>query len=124
MEKKQIYISGPITIDKDGYIQHFAEAEDFCKKAWPGYEIINPGVEYTGNEDPTWASRKNDDNSWYNNEKWLRYIKEDIEIVSKCDIIYMLNGWEESPGANIEYWTAKKFNLKIFYEKCYNKNNL
>jgi hypothetical protein len=33
-----------------------------------------------------------------------------------CDAIYMLDGWENSKGANIEYQYAKDNGLDICYE--------
>lgn len=47
---------------------------------------------------------------------WLECMLEDIKQLSKCDAIYMLNGWTNSYGAQIEYLVAKKLGLTIEYE--------
>jgi hypothetical protein len=43
----------------------------------------------------------------------MRY---DIRALTFCDSIYMMKGWEESKGANIELKVAKAIGLKIIYE--------
>jgi len=46
----------------------------------------------------------------------------DLELVRRCDAIYMLEGWEQSEGAKQELELAKELNLDVFYEE--NKNEL
>ena len=38
-------------------------------------------------------------------------------ILSKCDVIYMLKGWEDSKGANREYGYALGRDMIIIYEE-------
>lgn len=110
MKKRTIYIAGPITADKDNYQERFRKAEDYLKSL--GWEVVNPALkEYdddlykeTGEKDK-WTSKA-----------WLFYVKRDMDLVSQCEAIYLLNGWEQSPGATAEYITAKKFNLKVYFE--------
>lgn len=42
------------------------------------------------------------------------YLREDENILSRCDGIVMLPGWTESPGANREYDYAEKIGLPIY----------
>lgn len=87
----RIYISGPITNVLD-YKEKFARAEQNLKLKYPDAEIINPTVldklplEYD------------------------EYMKLDLMLLDMCDAIYMMNGWEMSKGACIEfsYATAKE----------------
>jgi hypothetical protein len=44
------------------------------------------------------------------------FLQGDLEILKRCDAIYMLQGWEKSVGAAGEYELAKKFGLEIYYE--------
>jgi len=57
---------------------------------------------------------KDKDNPDSNYWKWL---KGDLEIISRCDAIYMLNNYKESKGALIELKEAKKLGLEIIYEQ-------
>jgi hypothetical protein len=39
-----------------------------------------------------------------------------LEILIRCDAIYMLKGWEDSVGATEELNLAKKLGLEVYYE--------
>lgn len=45
------------------------------------------------------------------------YMAIDLSLLSRCENIYMLKGWENSEGAKIEKDFAEKNNIAIFYEK-------
>lgn len=45
------------------------------------------------------------------------YIDMSLCELSKCDVIYMLKGWQESTGANLEYAYADTVGLEIIFEK-------
>lgn len=40
-----------------------------------------------------------------------------IELLGKCDAIFILEGWEKSKGARLEHLFAKKAGIEIYYEK-------
>lgn len=89
--KKRIiktYLSGPIT-GTDDYIERFAEAEN--KLTAQGYRVINPAKmlaslpEGFAHED---------------------YMTICMGLLTACNAICMLDGWETSPGANREYGYA------------------
>lgn len=40
----------------------------------------------------------------------------DMAIVRNCDAIYMLRGWEDSPGARREKGRAEWHDLEVLYE--------
>ena len=44
------------------------------------------------------------------------FLKGDLEIVRRCDAIYMLDNWEASKGAMGEYALAKDLDLEVYYE--------
>jgi hypothetical protein len=44
------------------------------------------------------------------------FIKGDLEIVERCDLIVMLSGWKDSPGAIRERQTALEVGIPIYYE--------
>ena len=93
----KIYISGPITNVID-YKEKFARAEQNLKVKYPDTEIINPTVldklPLTYNE----------------------YMELDLRLLDMCDAIYMLNGWEDSKGANREYGYALAKGKMFYFE--------
>ena len=91
---KTIYISGPITGIEATAPQLFKEAEDFLKAK--GYEVVNP---MTINHD--------------HDKSWTNYMKTDIIALMECDGIFMLDNWEESKGACIEYYLAIKLGYEV-----------
>ena len=60
------------------------------------------------------------DNAEVAGEADRRYLREifaiDFHVLSTCDAIYMLRGWEESKGATAELAFAMAIGLKILYE--------
>ena len=101
----KIYLSGPITIDPDGYLEHFEKAQKQMEKLFPDAEIHNPALP--------------ENNPVFEKEEpvnWVKVMQLDIMKVFECDTIYMLSGWENSPGAKIEYIVAEKFCLDFMFE--------
>lgn len=92
-----IYISGPMTGYADLNFPAFNFAATSLRKR--GWEVLNP-VEL--NPDPK--------------ADWYDCIIDDIQAMKQCNAIYLLYGWEQSHGANIEYWVAKKNKMLIYYQ--------
>ena len=94
-----VYISGAITNDKH-YRRKFAKAEKRLRKR--GFEVINPAK--IGDMLPK-------------SFEYFDYIDIDLELLKKADAIYMLRGWNDSHGANIEYEYAKNWKKIRIFEK-------
>ena len=88
----KVYISGKISGIEEQAYQLFEEAENKLKMF--GYEVVNP-MKLPHEHDKEWHS----------------YMKEDIKALCDCDAICLLDNWESSIGANIEFELAK--NLKM-----------
>lgn len=95
----RIYISIPIS-EKDEKTQR--EKADKIKIALSkaGYEVVNPF--------DIIPDRKNPD--------WFDHIGEDLRELSKCDRIYLCNGWKESKGCNLEMQYAISMGIKPIFE--------
>lgn len=91
------YIAGPMTGYEGLNFPAFASTARRLRAI--GYEVISP-------------AEVNPDL----NADWLECMLVDIKLVSECNVIYMLYGWQNSSGAQIEHRVAKKLNLKIIYE--------
>lgn len=105
----KVYISGPITNDKDHFEENFQKAEKFIEslsiEGFHPYKGINPlnyEVEY-----------KNEDK--WTKETWLKCIIRDLELLGHCDMIALLPGWEVSAGCMEELIAAKKLGLYVAY---------
>lgn len=91
--KLKIYISGSIT-DNPNYEQQFKQKEEELKSS--GHAVINP-VKNLG-------------------FSYRDYIDMALFELSKCDVIYMLKGYEESKGALLELQYADTVGMRIIYE--------
>ena len=94
-EKFHIYLSGPMTGLPDYNRPAFAEAADKLRSE--GKSVFNPGdIGPTENIMPR---------AWY--------MRKDLEALMKSDSVYLLPGWEKSPGAQLEVEIAKELELPI-----------
>lgn len=95
----KIYISGPVT-GTDDYRERFAMAERYLHRI--GHKnTINP-VEFC------WSLPKD--------TTWEQYMIMGFALLSQCDTIYMMRGWESSEGAKAERKKAIEDGKNIIYE--------
>ncbi|MCM1308849.1 MAG: DUF4406 domain-containing protein [Butyrivibrio sp.] len=96
---KKIYISGPIT-GHDDYMRRFGAAEDLLREQ--GCIVYNPAAVNQMMPPET---------------DYEEYMAIAMTMLSFCDAIYMLRGWQESLGANREYGYALAKHLNIRFEE-------
>lgn len=97
----KIYISGPISgLPLETVYNNFTNAE--VQLLEQGYEVVNP----INNGLPTTAT-------------WEEHMRADLKLLLDCDAIYMLEGWEKSRGARIEYALAVDLKMDIQYQFKY-----
>lgn len=97
---KKVYISGPVT-GHDGWRENFRTAEEALKLK--GYDVINP--------------MKLNDIYNLSDAEYEDCLTLDLSLLNICDTIYMLNGWQESKGANREYGFALGREYEIMFEE-------
>ena len=100
---KVIYVAGKYRSKTEwGLEENIRRAEAAAVKLWQqGYAVLCPhkNTAHFGGACP--------------DETWL---EGDIEILKRCDAIYMLKGWEDSLGACEELRIALEHNLEVIYE--------
>jgi len=101
---KAIYVSGPVTKNDNAKIQ-FEEADKFIRKI--GHVPLNPI-----RIDPPHPLKK---------DHWLYYMRKSVELLMKSDAIYLLSGWENSPGAKIEFDLCIKLGIPVYFESMKEK---
>lgn len=101
----KIYISGKITgLPLKETRERFADAQALLDGI--GFEAVNPMKK-----------------SLPANATWEQHMVKDIELLFKCDAIYMMDNWIYSRGALIEYDIAKRLGLDIWFESNVRRDN-
>lgn len=90
----RVYLSGPIS-NNPTYIEDFYGTEELLIKQ--GLEVINP-VKVS---------------DAFGGLSYEEYIKLDLILLEMCDAIFMLDGWQGSRGAKLEYHYANIMQKQI-----------
>jgi len=85
---KRIYLAGPMSGYPDCNFQAFHVAAE--RLAAAGWAVFNPAENFGGRKDLPRAE----------------YLRLDLAMLTQCDAIALLPGWEESRGAKLEYLVA------------------
>lgn len=119
-KQKLIYISGKMGEKRLSArtIGKFSVAQERLLK--DGWAVINPASaafqkdakRHVAIEEKKWQELDFGNFDWY---AWL--LLYDMHSLALCDAIYMLNDWEESPGATAEYYYAKACGKEIIFEE-------
>ena len=93
----RMYLSGPMTGYKDFNYPKFNEVATKIRNKY-GASVFNPATNFEGRTD---LPRKT-------------YMREDIEQVLQAEAIVLLDGWEKSKGARLEYEIALELEIPIY----------
>lgn len=98
----RIYIAGPMTGLPEFNKPAFMVAEKYLGQE--GFEVINPAHNH--------------------GEDWNDYMRQSLHQVATADGLYMLEGWRQSKGANLEHKIAQELGLVIRYESDRNPSKV
>lgn len=100
----KIYISGKITgLPFPEVEEKFYDAKDLLESL--DFEVINPL-----------------ENGLTQSHSWNEHMVRDIEMLLDCDAIFMLDNWQTSKGADIEYHIACKTGKDVWFESSFVRN--
>lgn len=102
----KVYISGPISNDKDASAK-FKAAEEYLRSK--GYEPVNPELI---------PFPKYNQADFGDDGVWKYFMHQAIQKMMACQHIYMLKGWTESRGARIEWDLARDLGMIIHYQEA------
>lgn len=95
----KIYISGQITgLEPKEAKANFDKAEKILIEK--GYDPVNPMKL----------------NIPIESKAWVDYMLDDIKLLFDCEAIYLLDNWQSSKGARIEYLIAQEMEMTIFMQ--------
>ena len=100
-----IYVAGRYRADSENEVfENIMHARREAEKLWrEGWAVICPHTNSI-----FMGSRLGGDD---------KFIEGDLEILARCDTIYMLTGWVESVGARQELELARSLKLEVIYEQ-------
>ena len=103
---RSIYIAGPMSgLPNNGYDAFNTKATQLRAAGWI---VINPAeMDIEAGLDPDREFTRYD---------YMQAAKRDRDALDQGDAIYMLHGYEESPGGCWEWARAKQLDLDIYYE--------
>ena len=99
----KIYIAGPMRNIKDFNFPAFFDAERQLRSH--GHEVYNPARADLDADafDPTTDKA----------ESMRHYMRRDLPAVLDCDIVVMLDGWQDSKGARLERRVALDCGIEV-----------
>jgi len=106
-QDKTVYISGPITTNPEGWRECFDQAYAYLKSE--GYAVVHNPREIGDSLDATFQALGK-------RPKYGDYMRADLRMLLRCDVIYMLKGWEDSAGARVELSVAQAVGMEVMYE--------
>lgn len=104
--KELVYISGKIgeEVLSEATRQKFVKAEKALHEL--GYDVFNPTRSGLGATAEVLAIEKGTD-------FYREILLLDLDMLAKCDAIYMMPDWTDSPGAKVEKAYAEAIGIKV-----------
>ena len=104
---KTLYIAGPMRGIAEYNFPAFFEAENQLKSM--GYNVLSPAT-----QDVKEGFKTHTPESTLTGEDYERWIKRDMDMVTKSDGVCVLPGFEKSKGAQVEVTMARFLNKPVY----------
>ena len=106
-ESMTIYIAGKMRGEECFNFERFFWWARTLKRR--GYDVFNPAQ----HDCERWLN-----DGWiYTEDQYEEVLAFDFEMIEKSDIVFMMKGWESSPGAIRERSYALELGKQIWYEE-------
>lgn len=101
-----VYVAGPYAgRTVNDIFENIMEARRAAYRLWnQGYAVICPHLNSMFMDGESIEATRD------------MFVRGDLEILSRCDAIYMLQNWRLSKGAVMEHAEAKRLGLEVMYE--------
>ena len=107
---KKVYLSGPMTGKINLNFEEFDKYEKKFKNL--NFEVVNTHNLFT-KEETDEIYRKFENKEITFEELHGYFMRKDIKEMMDCDFVAVLDGWEQSKGANIEVYIARNISMPI-----------
>lgn len=92
----RIYVAGPMTGIEDFNFPAFNAAAERLR--WAGWIVENPA-----------------EHGVIEGAEWADYLAYDLTKIGTCGAIFLLPGWENSKGAQLEVLVAERLGMQIIH---------
>jgi len=111
--KGLIYVAGPYhrggKCSKEEILENIQKAEEASiKLILDGWSVFTPHKNNSGYE------KYEEVYSELSSKEWIR---RDLEILGRCDAVFFLEGWRESPGSVLEYEFSIREEIPTFFQE-------
>lgn len=110
-----VYVSGAMTAT-DEYPDWDENLARICRASldlfWLGFSVYCPATKWFDENPFVLAEMKRD----HCGDLYKSILEMDRVVISRCDGLYMLKGWEASRGARQERIWAYQYERDVFYE--------
>ena len=95
-----VYLAGKYTVgDRD---ENLNIAQEMAVHLWDlGYAVLSPHCNSARFEDQCRVATYED------------FLAGDLRMLTGCDVLFLLSGWQESPGAKVEVLMARAMGLPV-----------
>ena len=100
---KMIYMSHPFTGDEERNTKDARYVENLLLKLYPGSCVVNPLDLFSG-------MTAEDENGY------VKILACCLEVLGRCDMIFMCTGWKSSAGCKAELALALQKGIEVAYD--------